>query len=313
VPIFLGLLYALGPSATLRALGGVRARDVGATAALFVLASAVRIYKWSLLRTRAGVAITRGELTGVYFSSKFWGMISPMRSGEVAPVFLDERVAQQRAGVTAVILYDRVLETFQTVMVFFALFFAYYGVFFDLRTGYVLAGLAGALALAAALLYSPGLGERAFRVLEGGLARLGPRGRWPALAGAIDRGRGAMRDFYASTRECFTVGFSLGCLAITFLGWGFDILFFVVLFKALGIGTGLLTTVAAVVVYSMAAALAPVPNGLGVADLGLALILGRLGYSGEVGGLIVISRFLVLAYVFAGYLFFNPLRARAGG
>ena len=96
------------------------------------------------MRDRMRSPLTFSELSSAYFSSKFWGMVSPMRSGEVAPAFLR---GNKQGSLLSIILYDRVIETFQSLIVFTAIFFIFYGTFWDMRSGFVLAGIFAALGI----------------------------------------------------------------------------------------------------------------------------------------------------------------------
>ena len=80
----------------------------------------------------------------------------------------------------------------------------------------------------------------------------------------------------------------------------------VALFRMMNVHTGLLISVASIMVYSLAAALTPIPGGLGVADLSFALVLAHFGYKGEVGALIVAARLFFSGCVFLSYAATNP-------
>jgi uncharacterized protein (TIRG00374 family) len=296
--IFLGLLYSLGPGGIWRSIRGAALPYLCLTPLLYLAANYLRMYKWVLMRDRMGGDIGFKELSRIYFSSKFWGMLSPMRSGEVAPALA---FAGQRGRVLSIILYDRVIETFQSLVVFFCLFFLFYGSFFNLRAGYALAAVTAVLAVFTAVLMSRRLGEGFFGLIEGALAIFGERRLAGTLKGFLRGAQGEMGSFYDATGRYFTAGFGLYTLLITFVCWALDMVFWVALFKTCGIGTPLLLTLTAVMVYNMTYALSPIPGGLGIAELPLVLILGRCGYTGEVGGLIILSRALGLVFTYSCY------------
>ena len=311
--VFVGVLYTLGFSKTMDALSHAHFGWVSLTLAAFAAGCAIRLYKWLLMRDRIGARASLREMNGMFFFSKFWGLVSPMRSGEVAPALFRGGDDPQRGKILSIILYDRVLETAQSLIVFASVFVLLYGRFFDIRSGYALAGVCTVLGLFVFVLLSREAGHKVFAFTDGALAIFGGRKLVRSLRGFLEGVRGGMDEFYASTRSCFAPGFSLLNLLLTFVAWGFDLLFWVALFRAFSIGTDLLITVMSVVVYSMVAALAPTPGGLGISDLTFALILSRFGYSGEVGGLIILSRALVLGYTFLGYALFAPRAAAREG
>ena len=117
---------------------------------------------------------------------------------------------------------------------------------------------------------------------------------------------GGLDEFYKATGSYFAVRFSLYNLALTFVCWALDIACWIALFRMMNVHTGLLISVASIMVYSLAAALAPIPGGLGVADLSFALVLAHFGYKGEAGALIVAARVLFSGYVFLSYAATNP-------
>ena len=306
VAVFAGILYSVGFGNTWRAFTGARFGYIGLTLLFFALGSFTRLYKWLLMRDRTEADIGFSEMNGMFFFSKFWGLVSPMRSGEVAPALFDRGDAARRGKLLSIILYDRVLETCQSLIVFVVVFFLLYGKLFDVNAGYALAGITAALALFVFVLLSREAGERVFGMADAALAMFGGRRAARKLRAFLDGVKGSMGEFYAATRSCFTPWFSIYNLSLTFVAWGFDLAFWVVMFKAFSINTELLVTVTSVIVYTMVAAVAPTPNGLGVSDLSFVLILGHFGYSGEVGGVIILSRVLVLGYTFLGYLLFAP-------
>jgi uncharacterized protein (TIRG00374 family) len=303
--IFAGLIYYIGPSDVARVLAGARYGYVLAAMCSIAAASFIRVYKWSMMRDRMGMDAPLPELAGMFFSSKFWGMVSPMRSGEAVPALLDKG---RRAGLLSLILYDRVVESFQTLIVFVCAFIVFYGSFFDAGAGLVLAGIVLVLLLATFLMVRKDAGEFAFSVMErvaGALpAWLGRDTARRALL-AVEAG---MEEFYRAVGEFFSVGFTFSLLMVTFLAWGFEMGFWLGIFAAAGVDVPVTVSVAAVVVFSMISALAPIPGGLGAGDLGLAMVLGHFGYAAEAGGAILLSRVVTPAYLYGCYLLFSARR-----
>jgi len=304
--IFLGVFYTLGFGNTWRALAGARFQYIGLTLVLFVASSYLRMYKWVLMRDRTGSVLSFSEINGLFFFSKFWGLVSPMRSGEIAPALFRSGKDGQRGRLLSIILYDRVIETFQSLTVFVAMFFLLYGELFDMSMAYALAAIFVVLAMFSFVMVSRRTGERVFAMSDAALGFFDRSGLARSLRKFLQGARGGMEEFYESTKSYFTPWFSLYCLFITFVCWGIDMIFWIVLFRAFQMDTSILVTLASVTAYTMVAAIAPTPNGLGISDLSFALILKRFGYLGEVGGLIIVSRILVLGYTFFGYLLFAP-------
>jgi uncharacterized protein (TIRG00374 family) len=307
---FLGVLYSLGFSDTWQAVRTSNILFIALTAVFFVLPSYLRIYKWMLMRDRMGADISFSEISAVYFSSKFWGMVSPMRSGEVVPALAADGVGAKRGRLLSVILYDRVLETFQTAIVFVALFFLFYGMFFNVRAGFALAAIFVALGVFTFVLVTRRAGEKVFSFADGTLALLGGRKLASRIRVFLNTMKGEMDAFYSATESYFTIGFSLYNLLLTFICWALDLMFWVMLFKAMHMEAGLIIIVASVMVYSMMATLTPIPAGLGVADMSFALVLSRFGYAGEVGGIIVVGRLLAVVYNYLGYALSGMSRRR---
>lgn len=302
--VFSGVIYSLGLRETLAALAGARWGYAALTVLFFAGASYVRLWKWLLMRGRTGAGFSFAEMNGVFFFSKFWGLVSPMRSGEVAPAFIRGGGDGGRGGLLAVILYDRVLETLQSLIVFVALFFLLYGEFFNVGMGYALAGVALALGVFTFFILSKRAGECAFAWSDSALSLFGGMRPARALKSFLAGVKGGLEGFYSATRSYFSPAFSLLLLSLTFAAWALDMGFWFALFKAFNINTSIVITIISVVAYTMVAAISPTPNGLGVSDLSFALILRHFGYSGEVGGLIIVSRLLVLGYTFLGYMLF---------
>ncbi len=86
--IFVGVLYSLGLKETWHALSCVRPGWLLVTVVFYLLSAYLRIYKWTLMRDRMRSPLTFSELSSAYFSSSFWGMVSPMRSSGGVPAFL---------------------------------------------------------------------------------------------------------------------------------------------------------------------------------------------------------------------------------
>lgn len=300
--IFLGVIYSLGLKDTWNALLRARFSWFFLTVVFYLAPAYLRIYKWVLMRDRMGSSLTFSELSAAYFSSKFWGTFSPMRSGEVVPaVFRGER----HGKLLSIILYDRVVETFQSLIVCVFIFFLFYGTFWGMKSGFALAGIFAGLGVFAFLLLVKEAGERVMGWADAGLALIGGRKLAAALRRFLRGLTGGTDEFYKATRSYFTVGFSTYILFLTFLAWVFDIAFWVVLFRMMNIHTGLLVTAASVMVNFLAAALSPTPGGLGVADMGFAFVLRHFGYIGEAGGIIILSRILTLGYLYIGYALSN--------
>ncbi len=302
--IFVGVLYSIGIGATWQALSRVRPGWILVTGVFYLLSSYLRIYKWTLMRDRVHSPLTFSELRSAYFSSKFWGMVSPMRSGEVVPAVLRDN---KQGNLLSIILYDRVIETFQSLIVFTAVFFLFYGTFWGMRSGFVLAGIFAALGVFIFFLVAREAGEKVYGWADGLLVIIGGRKIAAALRRFLQGLTGGLDEFYKATGSYFTVRFSLYNLVLTFMCWAFDMACWIALFKMMNVQTGLLVTVASIMVYSLAAALAPIPGGLGVADLSFALVLEHFGYEGEVGALIVAVRVIFSSFMFLAYAATNPV------
>ena len=306
--IFLGVLYSLGLKEIWQGLSRVRPGWLLVTVVFYLLSAYLRIYKWTLMRDRMRSPLTFSELSSAYFSSKFWGMVSPMRSGEVVPAFLR---GNKQGNLLSIILYDRVIETFQSLIVFTAVFFLFYGTFWGMRSGIVLAGIFAALGVFVFFLVARDAAERVYGWADAVLVIIGGRKIAAALRRFLQRLTGGLDEFYKASGSYFTVRFSLYNLALTFACWALDMASWVALFKMMDVQTGLLITVASIMVYSLAAALTPIPGGLGVADLSFALVLGHFGYKGEVGALIVVARLFFTCCVFLCYAATSPALRRA--
>jgi uncharacterized protein (TIRG00374 family) len=306
--IFLGVLYSLGLEATWQALSRVRPGWLVVTVVFYLLSAYLRIYKWTLMRDRMRSPLTFSELSSAYFSSKFWGMVSPMRSGEVAPAVLR---GNKQGNLLSIILYDRVIETFQSLIVFTVIFFLFYGTFWGMRSGIVLAGIFAALGVFVFFLVVRKAAERVYGWADGFLVIIGGRRIAAALRRFLQGLTGGLDEFYKATGSYFAVRFSLYNLFLTFVCWALDMAFWIALFRMMNVHTGLLITVASIMVYSLAAALAPIPGGLGVADLSFAIVLEHFGYKGEAGALIVAARVIFTCYVFLSYAATNPVWHKA--
>ncbi len=302
--IFLALIYYLGPAEILRVLKNTRLGYLAATLPAFALTSYVRLYKWKLMRDRMGSKISFAELSGVYFSSKFWGMVSPMRSGEALPALLN---AEQRGRLLSIVLYDRIVETFQTLIVFGGLFFLFYGIFFEAGTGVALSGILLVMTLAVFIVLDKRAGEGVFLAIDKCLGLLGGSRAVNRLKRITAVLRNDMESFYAATRSYFSVAFTSGMLMLTFVGWGLDMVMWLLLFKAVGADVTLWVAVAGVVVTAMAGSLSPVPGGLGVADLSFVVVLGYFGHTVEAGGVIILARVFFSLYIYLGYAIFGRL------
>lgn len=311
--VFAGTLLFLGPRDIWESLRGFHYPSLWLCLAVYCGASYLRIGKWILMKNRMAARLSPGEIQRIYFSSKFWGLVSPLRSGEIVPALLPPRREGDQARVLSIILYDRVLETFQTLVVSAALLVLLYGTFFNVGSIWVLAGLFAVLAVFTALLLSRRAGERLVAALGKVVARTGEGRVRRALGRVAEQAEAQMESFYGAMRSYFTPGFSLLALLLTFLCWGLDVLFWIVLFRAFGVDIGVPVMAAAVVIYSVAAAVVPVPNGLGFSDLTFAVVLGRFGYTGETGGLIVLSRVIIPLFSFLAYAFSRFLPTRRGG
>ncbi len=307
--VFLGVFYSLGPGKVWIALKGARYQFLILTSVCFVLSTYLRIYKWILMKNKIGIKMSFHEINMIFFSSKFWGMVSPMRTGEIVPVLARN---DHRAAVLSIILYDRVIETFQTLSVFVPLFFLFYRVFFDVWTGYALAAVSFCVALFAFFLVSPRLGSTLMELLTVSVSILEGHGFSTPVKAYLIKVKSGMASFYGATRRYFKPAFSVTVFTLTMISWCLDMVFWVILFRAFGINVGMLKTVISVMVYSMVAALVPIPNGLGVSDLSFALVLAHGGYNGNVGGLIIVSRILNVGFTFLGYIFFNRKSRRIG-
>ena len=301
--IFIGVIYSIGLGATWQTLSRVRIGWLIVTGIFYLISAYLRIYKWTLMRDRIHSLLTFPELRSAYFSSKFWGMISPMRSGEVAPVFLR---GNKQGNLLSIILYDRVIETFQSLIVFTAVFFLFYGTFWGMRSGFVLAGIFAALGVFVFFLVAREAGEKVYTWADGLLVIIGGRKIADAFRHFLKGMTGGLDEFYKATGSYFTVRFSLYILTLTFVCWALDMACWIALFKTMNVQAGLLITVASIMIYSLAAALAPIPGGLGVADLSFALVLEHFGYKVEAGALIVASRVIFPSYAFLGYAATNP-------
>ncbi len=302
--IFLGVLYSLGLKETWQALSRIRPGWLIVTVVFYLLSAYLRIYKWTLMRDRMRSPLTFSELSSAYFSSKFWGMVSPMRSGEVAPAVLR---GNKQGNLLSIILYDRVIETFQSLIVFTAVFFLFYGTFWGMRSGIVLAGIFAALGIFVFFLVARDAAERVYGWADAALITIGGRKIAAALRRFLQGLTGGLDEFYKATGSYFAVRFSLYNLFLTFVCWAFDRACWIALFRMMNVQASLLITVASIMVYSLAAALAPIPGGLGVADLSFALVLAHFGYKVEAGALIVASRVILSGYEFLGYAATNPV------
>ncbi len=302
--IFIGVIYSTGIDATWQALSRVRPGWLIVTVIFYLMSAYLRIYKWTLMRDKMRSPLTFSELRAAYFSSKFWGMVSPMRSGEVAPAVLR---GSKQGSLLSIILYDRVIETSQSLIVFTVIFFLFYGTFWGLRSGFVLAGIFAALGVFVFFLVARKAAERVYGWADGLLVIIGGRRIAAALRRFLQGLTGGLDEFYKATGSYFAVRFSLYNLALTFVCWALDMAYWIALFKMMNVQTGLLITVASVMVYSLAAALAPIPGGLGVADLSFALVLEHFGYKVEAGALIVAARVIFASYVFLSYAATNPV------
>jgi len=300
--IFVAMIYYLGPAEVFRVLKGTDPLYLAATLPVFLLSNFLRLHKWRLMRDRMGSSLEFGRLTGAYFSSRFWGMVSPMRSGEALPALLNQ---EHRGGLLSIVLYDRVIETFQTLIVFGGMFFMFYGVFFKAGAGIGLVGILAVLAAVVFVIFRKDAGEFLFSLADRVLGMLGGSRPVNALKRIMDVLRNDMEVFYAATSRYFSIGFTSWLLFLTFVCWGLDVTQWVVIFRALGMDVSIGVAVAVVVITSMVAALAPIPGGLGMADLSFVLVLGHFGYTVEAGGAIILVRLLGSSYVFLCYLIFG--------
>ncbi len=302
--IFIEVIYSIGLGATWQALSRVRPVWLLAAGMLYLMSSYLRMYKWTLMRDRIRSSLTFSEIRSAYFSSKFWGMVSPMRSGEVAPVFLR---GNKQGSLLSIILYDRVIETFQSLIVLTAVFFLFYGTFWNIRSGFVLAGIFAALGVFVFFLVARNAAERVYVWADAALVFIGGRRIAAALRNFLRGLTGGLDEFYKATGSYFAVRFSLYNLFLTFVCWALDMACWIALFKMMDLQASVLIMVASIMVYSLAAALAPIPGGLGVADLSFALVLEHFGYKGEAGALIVAVRVILPSFIFLTYAATNPV------
>ena len=114
-------------------------------------------------------------------------------------------------------------------------------------------------------------------------------------------------EFYKSTRN-FHLGFSVYMLFLTFICWAFDMLFWLMLFKAFSVNIGIWLALASIMVFTITAALAPIPGGLGAAELPFVLILNKMGYTGKAGGVIISARVLSAGYLTIAYALSNHFK-----
>ena len=308
VLIFLVLLFSLGPMAVFTTIARAKPGYLFLTTGFFILPNLLRIYKWRIMQNRIGSSAGFSLITSIYFSSKFWGMVSPMRSGEVVPALLGSKGNSMRGKLLSIILFDRVIETAQSLMVFFMFFLLFYKVFFNASAGTALAGITVILLVFSFLLFSKASGEKILGITGSVLSNLGENRLTALLKGKLGKLKELLDEFYAATGSYFRLGFTLYVLVLTFVCWGFDMLFWLMLFKAFAVDISLWFVLASVTVYSVMAALAPIPGGLGAAELPFVLILKKMGYIGEAGGIILAARVLSTGYLALAYALSNRLR-----
>lgn len=306
--IFLTLLYSLGPGAVFSTIAGSKPAYLVLTSIFFVLPNLLRIYKWRIMQNRIESSTGFSAIVSIYFSSKFWGMVSPMRSGEIAPALLGNKGNSAQGKLLSIILFDRVIESAQSLMVFFIFFLLFYKVFFNANAGIALAGITAVLLIFSFVLFSKTSGEKALGIAGSIIGNLKEDRLSTILKGKFGRIKELLEEFYAATGRYFHLGFTLYVLAITFVCWSFDMLFWLMLFKAFAVNISLWLVLASVTVYSIMAALAPIPAGLGAAELPFVLILNKIGYAGEAGGIIIASRVLSTGYLALAYVLSNRLR-----
>ena len=306
--IFLALLYSLGPAAVLSSIAGGKPGYIIITSIFFMLPNFLRIYKWRLMMDRVAADITLTETVAVYFSSKFWGMVSPMRSGEVIPALVGVKENSCQGKLLSIILYDRMMETAQSLMVFFIFVFLFYKIFFNASAGFALAGISIVIAVFSVFLFSKSMGDRVLDLAVSTLSYFNKNRLTAYLSGKVEKLKKLADEFYKATRNYFNLGFSVYTLFLTFICWAFDMLFWLVLFKAFSVDIGIWLALASVMVFSIMAAFAPIPGGLGAAELPFVLILKKMGYTGEAGGIIIAARVLSAGYLTIAYNLSNHFK-----
>jgi len=298
--LFAGVIYYLGPAKLLDTLKGVRPGLLALSIVPFLGIHAVRIFKWKAILKRAELDFGAGELFAKYFSSQFWGMILPGRGGEAAPALFADR---DRGRVMSLIVFDRVIETVQTVMAISMLAMWLSGGHPSLTalaimfTGFFL------LLLMCIILFSRKVGTSVFGVFSR-LAGMSTKGALASrLRGFMDSVTRELDDYYNTLGRYYSAGFVLYLLALTFVAWFGYVYWWVILFGSLGADVSVGVAASAMVAFTLIGAVAPLPGGgLGASDLGAVLVLGGFGMGEEAGGVIILYRVLNTAYLYASYL-----------
>lgn len=92
----------------------------------FSLSQLIRIKKWKMMSRIATLEVKTMEIANFYFHTRILGMITPFRSGEIIPTFLEK----EKDKFLSITLVDRFYESLTTIMItVMAFIFLFSGIF----------------------------------------------------------------------------------------------------------------------------------------------------------------------------------------
>ena len=295
--LFILVIQGSGSRSTLDALLQIDGRYLLLSCTAFVVASLIRIAKWHMMQSYLDLSLSFGETSRVYFDTRVGGLVTPLRGGEVVPALL----SRYKSELLSITLFDRAAEGFRMLVVVLVVLvsLSQHDTLVSLQSAFyatVIFFVLFVLLLTdrrVPLWFLKKIGWCLDRV------KIGKLGQWIGawmhrLTNGIDR-------FYDSVRVLWTPGRSLLLLAMTFMAWFFDIFMNLFIFYAVGFPLPIGAVIICVVLFSASNFIAPTPSGLGVGDLVLVTIVNSLGYEGNPGPFLIVSRSLVVALTFAGY------------